>query len=125
MALNVGTLPDPGVYAGSTEVQQVYAGSNLVWENKARTRVDYQWSQARTSPYRVMFLGSSTTYGYSLAWPEGFSNQMVAHIVSDQIPVPATPIQRSTSSRTAPTAAGFHFHNAGVNGATSINYWGT
>ncbi|WP_312811040.1 SGNH/GDSL hydrolase family protein [Corynebacterium variabile] len=125
MALNVGTLPVAGVYVGDTEVQQVYAGSSLVWENKARTRVDYQWSQAQTAAYRVLFLGSSTTYGYSLAWPEGFSNQMVAHIVSGQIPVPATPLQRSTSSRTAPTAAGFHFHNAAVNGATSINYWGT
>lgn len=125
MALGVGLLPVDGVYAGGTEVQQVYAGSSLVWENKHRTRVDYQWSSAQTAPYRVMFLGSSTTFGHNVAWPEGFAAQMVAHIVSDQIPVPATPLQRSTSSRTAPTTAGFHFHNAGVNGSTSINYWGT
>lgn len=125
MALNAGSLAVSGVFVGSTEVQQVYTGSNLVWENKSRTTVDYQWADAQTSPYRIMFLGSSTTYGYSLAWPEGFSNQMAAHIVSDQFAVPATPIQRNTNSRTAPTGAGFHFHNAGVNGATSITYWGT
>lgn len=113
------------VFRGDTPIAEMYRGATLVWQNKHRTRVDYQWTQAQTSPYRVMFLGSSTTYGYSVLWPEGFSNQMVAHIVSDQMPVPATPIQRSTSSRTAPTTAGFHFHNAGVNGSTSINYWGT
>lgn len=125
MPLNIGSLSTNRIFVGSTEVQRVYAGSGLVWENKHRTLVDYQWTQAQNSPYRVLFLGSSTTYGYNLAWTEGFSNQMVAHIVSGQMPVPATPIQRSTSSRSAPTGAGFHFHNAGVNGATSINYWGT
>lgn len=113
------------VFRGSTPIAEMYQGSTLVWQNKPRTRVDYQWTQAQTSPYRVMFLGSSTTYGYNVLWPEGFSYQMAAHIVSDQIPVPATPIQRSTASRTAPTANGFHFHNAGANGATSITYWGT
>ena len=34
MALNVGSLPVTGVYAGSTEVQQVYVGTVLVWENR-------------------------------------------------------------------------------------------
>ena len=123
MALNVGALPDAGVYVGDTEVQRVYAGSSLVWENRHRSTVDYSWTQAQTSPYRVLFLGSSTTYGYNVVWPEGFSYQVAAHIVSDQLPVPATPLQRSTANRSAPTANGFHFHNAGVNGATSINYW--
>lgn len=113
------------VFRGDTPIAEMYRGATLVWQNKPRTRVDYQWTQAQTSPYRVMFLGSSTTYGHAVAWTEGFANQMVAHIVSDQIPVPATPVQRSTSSRTAPTASGFHFHNAGVSGTTSINYWGT
>lgn len=111
------------VFRGDTPIAEMYRGATLVWQNKPRTRVDYQWADAQTSPYRVMFLGSSTTYGHNLAWPEGFSNQMAAHIVSDQLPVPATPIQRSTNSRNAPTGAGFHFHNAGVNGATSITYW--
>ncbi|WP_334137052.1 SGNH/GDSL hydrolase family protein [Corynebacterium variabile] len=125
MAINIGNLPLVSAYVGSTEIKSIYVGSTLVWENKTRTTVDYKWSEAQTSPYRVMFLGSSTTYGHAVAWTEGFANQMVAHIVSDQIPVPATPIQRSTSSRSAPTAAGFHFHNAGVGGTTSINYCGT
>ena len=105
-------------------MQRVYAGSNLVWENKQRTTVDYQWSDVQTDPYRIMFLGSSTTYGYSVKWTEGFSTQVAAHIVSDQLLVPATPVQRSTSSRNAPAEAGFHFHNSGINGATSITYGG-
>ena len=125
MALNAGSLAVSGVFAGSTEVQRVFAGSNLIWENKARTAVDYQWSDAQTDPYRIMFLGSSTTYGHAVGWTEGFSTQVAAHIISDQIPVPATPVQRSTNSRNAPTTAGFHFHNSGINGAVSFNYWGT
>ena len=113
------------IHYGPSPIGEVYYGADLVWQNKTRTKVDYAWSDAQTAPYRIMFLGSSTTYGHAVAWTEGFANQMVAHIVSGQIPVPATPIQRSTSSRSAPTAAGFHFHNAGVSGTTSINYWGT
>ena len=113
------------IHYGASPIGEVYYGADLVWQNKTRTKVDYAWSDAQTAPYRIMFLGSSTTYGHAVAWTEGFANQMVAHIVSGQIPVPATPIQRGTSSRTAPTTAGFHFHNAGVNGSTSINYWGT
>ena len=113
------------IHYGPSPIGEVYYGADLVWQNKTRTKVDYAWSDAQTAPYRIMFLGSSTTYGHAVAWTEGFANQMVAHIVSGQIPVPATPIQRGTSSRIAPTTAGFHFHNAGVNGATSINYWGT
>lgn len=111
------------VFHGADPIAEVYHGADLVWQNKAQTKMDYGWADAQTSPYRVLFLGSSTTYGHNVAWPEGFSNQMVAHIVSDQIPVPATPVQRSTSSRNAPTGAGFHFHNAGVGGATSATYW--
>ena len=34
MALNVGSLPVVGVYAGITEVQKVYVGTVLVWENR-------------------------------------------------------------------------------------------
>lgn len=113
------------IHYGPSPIGEAYYGADLVWQNKTRTKVDYAWSDAQTAPYRIMFLGSSTTYGHAVAWTEGFANQMVAHIVSGQIPVPATPIQRSTSSRSAPTAAGFHFHNAGVSGTTSINYWGT
>lgn len=123
MALNVGTLPVAGVYVGSTEVQQVYARSSLVWENKHRTRVDYQLEQAQTAPFRILFLGSSTMYGHNVAWPEGFAAQMVAHIVSDQMPVNATPMQRAWGTRNAPTSAGFHFQNAAVGGLTSSTYW--
>ena len=122
MPLSIGSLSADQIFVGPTEVQRVYAGSSLVWENKHRTLVDYQWSQAQTSPYRIMFLGSSTTYGYSVLWSEGFATQMVAHIVSDQIPVPATPIQRAWGTRNAPTAAGFHFQNAAVSGLTSGKY---
>lgn len=125
MSLTIDGTPIDRIYHGGDEIREVWQNGVLLWQNLPRTRVDYQWADAQTSPYRVMFLGSSTTYGYSVAWTEGFANQVVAHIVSGQIPVPATPIQRGTSSRTAPTTAGFHFHNAGVNGSTSINYWGT
>ena len=125
MSLTIDGTPIDRIYHGGDEIREVWQNGSLLWQNLPRTRVDYKWSDAQTGPYRVMFLGSSTTYGYAVAWTEGFANQMVAHIVSGQIPVPATPIQRGTSSRTAPTTAGFHFHNAGVNGSTSINYWGT
>ena len=125
MGITAQSTTIDAIHYGSSPIGEVYYGADLVWQNKTRTKVDYAWSDAQTAPYRIMFLGSSTTYGHAVAWTEGFANQMVAHIVSGQIPVPATPIQRSTSSRSAPTAAGFHFHNAGVSGTTSINYWGT
>lgn len=123
MPINIGNLPLRSAYVGNTEIKSIYAGSTMVWQNKARTRVDYQWTQAQTSPYRILFLGSSTMYGHNVAWPEGFAAQMVAHIVSDQMPVNATPMQRAWGKRNAPTTAGFHFQNAAVGGLTSSTYW--
>lgn len=50
MALNVGSLPVSGVYAGSTEVQKVYVGSVLVWENRETVAITgTSGTQARDS----------------------------------------------------------------------------
>lgn len=34
MAVNIGNLPLKSAYVGSTEVQKVYVGADLVWENR-------------------------------------------------------------------------------------------
>ncbi|AEK36237.1 hypothetical protein CVAR_0885 [Corynebacterium variabile DSM 44702] len=50
MALNVGSLPVTGVYAGSTEVKQVYVGAVLVWENRETVTITgTSGTQARDS----------------------------------------------------------------------------
>ena len=85
----------------------------------------YNFDDAQNAPYRIMFLGSSTMYGETVLWQEAFAHQLLAHIVSDQMIVPATPMARSSSgTRTAPTSPGFHFHNAAVGNTTSQTYWG-
>ena len=125
MPISVGDNPIAQMFVGANEIKEVHYGSSLVWQNKPRTNVDYQWTQAQTSPYRIMFMGSSTTQGYGTAHSEGFTPQMVAHIVSNLLPVPATaPIKQNSGSVSSPSANGFHFLNAGAGGTNSQTYWG-
>ena len=124
MSVNIGNLSLTSAYVGSTEVKSIYAGSTMVWQNKPRTRVDYEWESARTSPYGIMFMGSSTTQGYQILHSEQFVPQMTAHIVSKVLGVNATPAVKKTSGGLAkPSAPGFHFVNAGVGGTGVKTYW--
>ena len=125
MSISVGDSPIAQMFVGADSVKEVYYGADLVWQNVPQTKVNYNWEDARTSPYRIMFMGSSTTQGYGTAHSEGFTPQMVAHIVSNLLPVPATaPITRNSGSVSSPSANGFHFLNAGAGGTNSQTYWG-
>lgn len=125
MPIYAGSSAIGGVYHGSQAIKEVYQGSELVWTSAPTTaQLDYNWESARTAPFRVMFLGSSTTQGYGVVHPEQFSTQMTAHVVSNVLGVGATPmIKKTTGTQTAPTENGFHFLNAGVGGTTSQTYW--
>lgn len=125
MSISVGDNPIAQMFVGADSVKEVYYGADLVWQNVLQTKVNYNWEDARTSPYRIMFMGSSTTQGYGTAHSEGFTPQMVAHIVSNLLPVPATaPIKQNSGSVSSPSANGFHFLNAGAGGTNSQTYWG-
>ena len=125
MSISVGDNPIAQMFVGANEIKEVYYGADLVWQNVLQTKVNYNWEDARTSPYRIMFMGSSTTQGYGTAHSEGFTPQMVAHIVSNLLPVPATaPIKQNSGSVSSPSANGFHFLNAGLGGTNSVTYWG-
>lgn len=125
MSISVGDNPIAQMFVGADSVKEVYCGADLVWQNVLQTKVNYNWEDARTSPYRIMFMGSSTTQGYGTAHSEGFTPQMVAHIVSNLLPVPATaPIKQNSGSVSSPSANGFHFLNAGAGGTNSQTYWG-
>ncbi|MDN6440477.1 MAG: DUF285 domain-containing protein [Acidipropionibacterium jensenii] len=63
MALNVGSLPVAGVYAGSTEVQKVYVGAVLVWENRETVTITgTSGTQARDS-FRAALSARGLDYG--------------------------------------------------------------
>lgn len=125
MGISVGGASVAEVYAGTDRITEVYRGADLVWQDKPVTRVDYAWEDARTSPYRIMFMGSSTTQGYQILHPERFVPQMTAHIVSNVLGVGATPmVARTSGTQAGPTANGFHFLNAGLGGTNSNTYWG-
>ena len=109
-------------YVGNTPVVRSYVGDKLVWQHK----VDFGLERAKTQPYRVMFLGSSTTQGYLIEKNEGYVNNMLGAFLTAQPMVNASSLVHQTTGTIAtPTAAGFHFLNAGLGGTTSSNYYGT
>lgn len=125
MSISVGGNPIAQMFVGADSVKEVYCGADLVWQNVPRTRVNYEWEEARTSSYRIMFMGSSTTQGYQVLHSERFVPQMTAHITSHLLGVNATTmVSQNSGTLTGPTDNGFHFLNAGVGGTNSITYWG-
>ena len=126
MPISIAGSPVGSIFHGSTPISEVYEGADLLWSATGpRTRVDYGWESARTAPYRIMFMGSSTTQGYQILHSERFVPQMTAHIVSNLLGANATPmVARTSGTQARPTANGFHFLNAGLGGTNSVTYWG-
>ena len=127
MPIYAGSSAIEGVYHGVQAIKEVYYGADLVWQNVPQTKVNYNWEDARTWSYRIMFMGSSTTQGYQVLHSEQFVPQMTAHIVSNTLGVNATPAVKKTSgthSQFERTVPGFYFLNAGLGGTNSVTYWG-
>ena len=109
-------------HRGDQSLSRVYRGDDLVWQNK----VDLKLERAATQPYRIMFMGSSTTQGYLIEKNEGYVNNMLGAFLTAQPMVEASPlVHQNSGSISAPTAPGFHFLNAGLGGTTSANYYGS
>ena len=71
-------------------------------------------------------MGSSTTQGYLIEKNEGYVNNMLGAFLTAQPMVEASQlVHQNSGSISTPTAAGFHFLNAGLGGTTSANYYGT
>lgn len=112
------------VYAGSEKIREIYHGADLVWSSTP-DQLDFEWEKARTEPYRILFMGSSSVAGFGVAPSEEWTHQVVAHIVSGTLNAPAVaPTKVTSGSPASPTAPGFHFINAGVGGTNSQTYWG-
>ena len=113
------------VYHGPQAIGEVYHGADLIWSTRRGSTMDWQWNRARSQALRMMFIGSSTIQGHGVAWSEGLVYQLTGYIASHLPGVEATAMVKSTSgSRSALTAPGFHFLNAGVGGTTAENYFG-
>lgn len=109
-------------YRGTQEILATYRGDSLVWQNK----VDLGLERAKTQPYRVMFMGSSTTQGYLIERNEGYVNNMLGAFLTAQPMVEASQlVHQNSGTISTPTAPGFHFLNAGLGGTTSANYYGS
>lgn len=109
-------------HRGDQTLSRVYRGDDLVWQNK----VDFKLERAETQPYRIMFMGSSTTQGYLIERNEGYVNNMLGAFLTAQPMVEAhSLVHQNSGSISTPTAAGFHFLNAGLGGTTSANYYGS
>lgn len=109
-------------HRGDQTLSRVYRGNDLVWQNK----VDFKLERAATQPYRVMFMGSSTTQGYLIEKNEGYVNNMLGAFLTAQPMVEASQlVHQNSGTISTPTAPGFHFLNAGLGGTTSANYYGT
>lgn len=116
------------VYHGSDQIREVYHGSDLVWSSSPETLdFDFQWEQARTRGWPIMFLGSSTTAGFGTTRHEGFTNQLIAAITKQAVGAPAhRPVTQNsgTVSSGSTVRTGFHFLNAGVGGTRTQTYYG-
>lgn len=109
-------------YKGAAPIIRTYVGNNLVWQDK----IDFRLERAATQPYRIMFLGSSTTQGYLINPNEGYVNNMLAAFMTAQPMVNSSSlVHQNTGSSVTPSQPGFHFLNAGLGGTTSANYYGT
>ncbi|MEJ6549819.1 SGNH/GDSL hydrolase family protein [Corynebacterium sp. USCH3] len=125
MSATINGAPVTAMVLDGVPMQSAWMNGAMVWSARAGSRMDYQWDRARTGSLRILFIGSSTIQGHGVAWPEGVVYQLTAYLASHLPGVEATPMRKGTSGTyPAPSAAGFHFLNAGVGGTTANNYYG-
>jgi lysophospholipase L1-like esterase len=126
VSITIGGRNITAIFAGDRPIREVRHGDTLVWASGPETlHMDFGWERARTEPYRIMFMGSSTTEGYGTTRNESFVTQFIAAICKQTVGAPASrPVKQNSGTVTAPTAPGFHFLNAGVGGTNTGDYYG-
>lgn len=107
-------------YRGEQKILSSYRGDQQIYSSHFEPVLDL--SAARTGPYRVMFVGSSTTHGGNVKNHEDYVHNFMAHLTTDTPARAETLVRQNTGNITRPTTQGFHFLNAGIGGTTSSNY---
>lgn len=107
---------------GARDADALYYGQQLVWERVRGIPLDFM-REARTSPVRIAFAGSSTTQGFGTPRYESYAHVFTARVVRH---VPGADahamIMRTTGYEPPPTSKGFHFLNVGMGGTNAGNY---
>lgn len=126
MPLNRGGTAIAKRFRGTQEIAKKYRGTQLIWENKPPSLMP---ASGATTPYVVMYVGSSTTDGQIGATDEhhNYVNHFSPMVVANAQDAYSTTkvVKQQSGTPTRPTTNGIWFYNAGLNGTNSGNYIGT
>lgn len=111
-------------FRGTDEIVAAYRGTQQVYSTKI-PRANLGLESALTGPFRVMFLGSSTTAGSGAKKFEDYVHNFTGHLLTDTPAQASHQVRQGSGTVASPTATGFHFLNAGVGGANSLSYFGS
>lgn len=120
MSIKIGSSDLQGIRIGTTNVSAVYVGDMRVWPLASMD------ASGNSTPFVVMYIGSSTTEGVIGATDEhhNYVNHFSAMIVTNAMDSLSTNkvIKQNSGTATRPTANGLHFFNAGIGGRTAADY---